>query len=48
MRRRSTIHSKIAQGGRGSPLNLDIRAFEKEQDRLESGFVDRSHVWMER
>jgi len=40
-----TIHSKITQGSRSRPLNLNIRALEQEEDGLQGGSINRSHIY---
>lgn len=40
-----TIYRKVSECGGGGALDFDIRAFEEEEDGLESGTVDGAHIW---
>lgn len=39
-----TIYGKVSQGGTSGSLDLDIAAFEKEEDGLEGVLINGAHI----
>ena len=39
-----TVYGEVSQGGTSGSLDLDVAAFEEEENGLESVLVNRAHI----